>query len=258
VGFINRLRGRRQAEPDTLPFLAGVVPHQRGVWPDQPDKVADNPDLGWCAPQDGDSDHIVGPDGEPALHLIPYRDTAGEVVLQLCEDMTGLLIGPLDSRLPRAGVYVAQLRGQAFHQMGCTAGDFRPGVPVRLVREPDNEFDSNAVAVYDNTGRHLAAYVNNQKARILARLIDSGKPIEAVSIRGTGPGHPCDQVAVLAASPTVLRKLLEPRPPNLPLPVGPSAGDLGVVVGTNRAPNHERATTTPRSRGSGGRQRHRA
>lgn len=220
MGFIDRLRGRRHAESDTLPFLADVVPHQRGeAWPEQADMVADGSDLGWYAPQDGDGDHFVGPDGVPALHLISSRDTGGELVLQLCEDTTGLLVSPGDSRLPRAGVYVSPLRGEAFHRLGCTAGDFRPGAPVRLAREPDNEFDPNAVAVYDETGRHLAAYVSNQKARILARLIDSGEPIEAVSIRGTGPGRPCEQVAVLAASPGVLRRLLEPRPPNLPTPV---------------------------------------
>ena len=204
-----------------LALLADTVPHQRGeAWPDQPDGVADGSDLGWYAPHDGDGAHFVGPDGVPALHLIPYHDTGDELVLHLCEDATGLLVSPGDSRLPLAGVYVAQLRGLAFHRLGCTAGDFRPGAPVRLAREPDNEFDPNAVAVYDHTGQHLAAYVNNQKARILARLIDSGEPLEAVSIRGAPPGRPSDQVAVLAASPTVLRRLLEPRPPHLPTPVG--------------------------------------
>jgi hypothetical protein len=104
--------------------------------------------------------------------------------------------------------------------MGCTAGDFHPGARVRLVRDPNDEFDPNAVAVYDDTGQHLAGYVNNQKARILSRLIDSGTPIEAVSIRGAGPDRPCDQVAVLAASPHALRRLLEARPAHLPAPAG--------------------------------------
>jgi hypothetical protein len=113
---------------------------------------------------------------------------------------------------------VSQLRGEAYHGAACEAGDFRPGRPVRLVREPDNEFDGNAVAVYDYAGLHLAAYVNKQKARMLSRLMDSGEPIEAISIRGTGSGVPCDQIAVLAASPEVLRRLLEPRPVHLPTP----------------------------------------
>ena len=215
MGLIDRLRGRRHADRDAEPFLADVIPHQRDFSPEEADIGTD---LGWYAPQDGPSDHLVGPDGAAALHLIPYRE-GGEVELRLCEDATGLLINPRDSRLPRVGVYVPQLRGQAFHRLGGTAGDFRPGARVRLVREPDNEFDPSAVAVYDDTGRYLAAYVDNQKARILARLIDSGKPIEAVSTRGTGPGIPCDQVAVLAASGDVLRRLLEPRPADLPAPV---------------------------------------
>jgi hypothetical protein len=219
MGIINRILGRRAAEPDIPPFLADVVPHQRGdLGLDQPDAAVDGSDLGWYAPQDGDSDHFLGSDGVPALHLIPAR-TDGELVLQLCEDATGVLVSPHDSRLPRAGIYASQLRGQAFHRLGCTAGDFHPGARVHLVREPDNEFDPSAVAVYDETGRHRAGYVNNQKARILARLIDSGEPIEAVSVRGTGPGRPCDRVAVLAASPAVLRRLLEPRPADLPTPV---------------------------------------
>jgi hypothetical protein len=220
MGLIDRLLGRRNAEPDITAALAEVIPHQRGdVEPDRADMLPDGSDLGWYAPQDGDSDHFMGTDGVAALHLIPHRDASGEMALHLCEDTTGQLVSPRDSRLPLAGVYVAQLRGAAFHQLGCTAGDFHPGARVRLVREPANEFDPSAVAVYDDTGQHLAAYVNNQKARLLSRLIDSGEPLEAVSIRGAGPGRPCDQVAVLAASPDVVRRLLEPRPADLPAPI---------------------------------------
>lgn len=220
MGFIDRLLGRRHAESERPPVSSDVVPRQRGdAGSDRADSVGDASDGGWYLPQDGDSDRLVGPDGIAALHLIACRDVDGESVLRLCEDNTGLLVSPNDRRLPLAGVYVSRLRGVAFHQLGCKAGDFHPGARVRLVREPDNEFDPDAVAVYDDTGRHLAAYVNNQRARMLSRLIDSGEPIEAVSIRGTGPGLACDEVAVLAASPDVLRRLLEPRPADLPPPV---------------------------------------
>lgn len=120
--------------------------------------------------------------------------------------------------MPRAGIYVSQLRGEAHHEAECRAGNFHPGEPVRLVREPENPYDRNAVAVYDATGQYLAAYVNKQKARTLAKLIDSGTEIEAISIRGTRSGVGCDQVAVLAASPGVLRHLLSPRPVGAPRP----------------------------------------
>ncbi|NJC70947.1 hypothetical protein HC031_14660 [Planosporangium thailandense] len=205
MSFIDRILGRPSTETDMPEPLPNSAP-------------GSTPDGRWYVPHDGDRDRFVGADGVPPLHLIVYGDTGGESVLRLCEDTTGLLVSPSDTRLPRAGIYVSQLRGEAYHRTACEAGDFRPGRPVRLVREPDNEFDRNAVAVYDHAGLHPAAYVNKQKARMLSRLMDSGEPIEAISIRGTGSGIPCDQIAVLAASPEVLRRLLEPRPDHLPTP----------------------------------------
>ena len=205
MGLFDRLLGRQPKVPDV--DLDGALQGAAEL-------PADDSDGRWYVPQDGDRDRFVG----SPLHLIQYRDTSGETVLRLCEDMTGLLVSPSDRRLPRAGIFVSQLRGEAYHQAGCRAGDFSPGTSVCLVREPENEYDPNAIAVFDGTGKHLAAYVNKQKARTLSRLIDAGKPVHAVSIRGTDPGRPCGQVAVLAAAPEVLERLLEPCPDNLPAP----------------------------------------
>jgi hypothetical protein len=177
--------------------------------------------MSWYVPHDGNRDRFIGQGGMPPLHLIRYRDTSGEEVLRLCEDSTGLLVSPSDTRLPHAGVFISQLRGEYYHKAACRAGDFRPGQPVHLVREPDNQFDANAVAVYDATKQHHAAYVNKQKARMLSRLIDSGEQIGAISIRGTRAGAACDQIAILVAQPTVLNHLLAPRPRNLPPPAYP-------------------------------------
>ncbi len=159
----------------------------------------------------------------PSLHLIPYKDSSGEQVLRLCEDSTGLLLGPTDRRLSSIGIYVSQLRGERYYSAACRMGDFRPGRPVALHREPDNEFDSNALVVFDESGTHLAAYVNKQKARSLSNLIDSGTELRAISIRGTASGKPCDQVAILAASPHVVAHLLAERPAHFPRPAGPHA-----------------------------------
>jgi hypothetical protein len=74
------------------------------------------------------------------------------------------------------------------------------------------------VAVNDATGTHHAAYVNKQKARILAKLIDAGETLQAISIRGTAPGVDCGQIAILAARPHTLALLTSPRPPFLPPP----------------------------------------
>lgn len=172
----------------------------------------------WYVPSDAPSARFLGPDGLPTLRLIPYQDAAGERVLRLIEDDTGLLVGPTHRGLLNAGVYVSQLRGESYHEASCRRGNFTPGARVRLFREPDNPHDQNAVAVYDATGRHMAAYVNKQKARALARLLDGGTIIEAVSLRGTAAGKPCEQVAIAAAEPPVLARLLSPRPSHLPPP----------------------------------------
>lgn len=174
----------------------------------------------WYVPQDGDADRFVGPDGAmPPVHLIEYRDSSGENVLRLCEDATGLLVGPTDRRLARAGIFVSQLRGEAHHETACRRGDFSPGARVRLRREPENPFDPFAVAVTaDVDGAAVAAYVNKQKARALAKLLDQGTELSAVSLRGTRPGRACDQLAVLAAGPDLMAHLCEPRPVHLPAP----------------------------------------
>lgn len=172
---------------------------------------------GWYVPQDGNLDRFVGVHGVPSLHLISYT-SGGETVLRLCEDSTGLLVGPTDRRLPRAGIWVSQLRGEQYYARACRLGDFSPGATVRLVREPANPHDTNAIAVYDATGQYMAAYFNRGKARMLAKRLDAGEPVAAISIRGARGGQVCDQVAVLAAHPNVLTTLLAERSRSLPPP----------------------------------------
>ena len=59
---------------------------------------------------------------------------------------------------------------------------------VRLVREPDNVHDGNAVAVYAERATSKAGYVPKMQARRLAPLLDAGVELVAVSTRGAGRG----------------------------------------------------------------------
>ncbi|MGN6198839.1 HIRAN domain-containing protein [Humibacter sp.] len=172
----------------------------------------------WYYPAGGDDSVFRGPDGQPAIHVIPYTDSSGEHVLRLVDDRTGLLIGPTDRRLPKLGLFVAQLRGESYRQADCRAGDFAPGSALRLAREPDNEHDPFAVAVFDATGRHKAGYFNKQKARVVSRVLSEGLELGAVSFRGTPAGRKCDAVGVIAAEPAVLAAILAPRPLGLAMP----------------------------------------
>lgn len=147
----------------------------------------------------------------PALHLVEYQGD-----LRLCEDSTGLLVGPTDRRLAAAGLYVTNLRGEKYHAKAAKAADLRPGQPLRLVPEPDNPHDPFAVAAFPARGDGPVGYVNKQKARAWSRLLSDGADWATVSLRGTGPGVACPAVAVLSATPAVVSHLLSPRPAGLP------------------------------------------
>jgi hypothetical protein len=121
--------------------------------------------VNWYVPRDRNYGRFIGADGLPCVRLIRYPDPPDGEILRFCDDLTGLIVGPNDLRLPYAGLLVSNLRGERYYPDSCKAGDFRPGVPVRLVPEPDNPHDDRAVAVYDKTGEHRASYMNKQKAR---------------------------------------------------------------------------------------------
>jgi hypothetical protein len=176
----------------------------------------DGPHESWYVPSGADLRRFIGPDGLPALRLVPYR--SGENVLRLCEDATGLLVGPADRRLTAAGVLVSNLRGESYDKPACRAGDFSPGAPVELAPEPENPHDDRAVAVYDASGRHKAAYMNKQKARAYLKRLHAGETLGAISLRGTSARTPCEQIAILVATPQVIAHLRSPRPRGAPRP----------------------------------------
>lgn len=150
----------------------------------------------------------------PPLHLVRMR---GELVL--VEDSTGLLVGPTDRRLAKAGVYISRLRGEGYYKTACKRGDFAPGATVRLVPEPDNKHDPNAVRVTaDADGAPTAAYINKGAARRFGRLVSSGDPLRVISLKGTTSGAACDSITVLAGHPDLVAHLLAPRPRGLPRP----------------------------------------
>jgi hypothetical protein len=209
MGWRDVFRGRA-ADSVTKPDLA--EPAAAGHTPLRPQDR-------WYVPQDGNRQRFADPDGGmPTLHLIRYRES-GEQVLRLCEDATGLLVGPTDRRLAPAGIYVTNLRGESYHKTACRRGDFSPGAAVRLKPEPDNKYDPFAVAITaDADGAPVAAYVNKAKARTLAKLLDQGIDLHAVSLRGTSANTTCEQISVLVARPEVVAHLLSSRPRHLPKP----------------------------------------
>lgn len=97
-------------------------------------------------------------------------------------------VNPRSRTAYRAGLHSFAVAGTSYHQAAVKAGEFTPGAPVRLVREPDNVHDANAIAVYAESGRRAAGYVPKGQARRLAALLDAGTDLIAVAVRGSGPG----------------------------------------------------------------------
>ncbi len=183
-----------------------------------PPDLDDESNPRWYVTPDGNTQRFIGEDGLPTLHLIRYGQ-GGDMVLRFCEDGTGLLVGPTDRRLLPAGLLVSNLRGGRYYERECRAGDFAPGAEVRLVPEPDNPHDNQAVAVFDRTGGFRAGYVNKQKARAYLKRLAAGEELVAISLRGSGPGVDTGVVSILAATADVLAHVRAPRPPGSPAPV---------------------------------------
>ena len=120
------------------------------------------------------------------------------------------MVNPASRRLHSLGLYAFRVRGVAYHADQVRAGNFKPGTSVLLVREPNNEHDPNAVAVRSVRGGHLAGYVNQQNAarRGIAKRLDAGEELEAVTLRGGGGGAGNDDTPwVLVATPPVMAHL---------------------------------------------------
>lgn len=124
-----------------------------------------------------------GPDGFPDAWLERVRDR----LLVVTPD--GWVNPKSRTAASRAGIWSFALRGTDHHESAARRGDFTPGARVRLVREPDNPHDPNAIAVYAESARQLAGYVSRGYAKRLAKLMDSGADMVAVSARGARPGH---------------------------------------------------------------------
>lgn len=103
---------------------------------------------------------------------------------------TGQMMPPANRVLDGLGVFSFRVRGTQ-HYRGAESADTSPGQPAILRREPDNEFDPNAVAVWarNPSGRAVrVGYVNKGLARRLAKRLDAGENIDGVFMRGDAPG----------------------------------------------------------------------
>jgi hypothetical protein len=86
-----------------------------------------------------------------------------------------------DPVLSRAGVTITKIAGVQHHS-GLLLESVGPGCRLRLVLEPDNPYDPNAVAVWDPEGQTQIGYLPRDVAAVVCRVLSEGHSLEAMCI----------------------------------------------------------------------------
>ena len=119
----------------------------------------------------------------------------------------GKMVNPRSTQLYKVGIFSFGIRGTSYYEDTVTQGDFSPGASLNLVREPANEHDPNAVAIYAPGVPSKVGYVNKLNAKRIAPLLDNGADLVCISLRGDGPGQFGIVPHVLVTNRVVLQKL---------------------------------------------------
>lgn len=116
-----------------------------------------------------------------------YPDDGGQVWLagySLVDAGTGRFLARDDPGLAARGLRVVGVAGAAQHHADAVAAaDVGPGRALELRRDPDNEHDAHAIAVYPAEGGDQVGWVPREVASELAPELDAGQPWAAVVLR---------------------------------------------------------------------------
>lgn len=158
------------------------------------------------APKDDEDRYLTRrADGTPNLYL---ADAGDRLAIWSPVD-GGALINPKGPGIRRLGLYASQARGTDHYRSAYQAADVRKGQWIDLVREPDNPHDPNAVAMCAPGSRVAFAYVQRGRAPAVAKRMDAGEQMAAVSMRGPGHGHEDESTFVLIGSRSDLEAMLQ-------------------------------------------------
>lgn len=124
-------------------------------------------------------DAVVRPEGASAELLDDLFAHADETLAR--EDYAGIEEAPS---------FHTKLAGVTFEGRQEVLARLEPGTALRLVRQPDNEFDANACAVFDAHGDQLG-FLNRRLAAQLAPVLDAGVAydVEVTEVTGGEPGR---------------------------------------------------------------------
>lgn len=156
-------------------------------------------------PKDDEARHMVRlADGRPNLSLA----NAGDRLAIWSPLDGGAIINPKGSGLRSLGLYCTAARGSSHYPSEFRAADLRPGQWVELKRETDNPHDGHAVGLLAPGARRPFAYVQRGRAPAIAKRMDSGDDMAAVSLRGPGPRETEGVTLLLVGSRSDLKAML--------------------------------------------------
>ena len=157
-------------------------------------------------PKDDEARYLTRDEnGLPSIRLVD----AGDRLAIWSPIDGGALINPKGPGLRSLGLYSSYARGADHHASAYRNADLRKGRWIDLKREPDNPHDRNAVAMHAPGARSPFAYVQKGRAAAVARRMDSGEELAAVSMRGPGCGHDDDTTFVIVGSRADLTAMLD-------------------------------------------------
>lgn len=141
---------------------------------------------GYVPPEAAKSELVAGSDGMPPLRLV----RSGNGLDLALPD--GQLVDYKILALRHFQIFAFRVVGMHFYEDPNKPFKFRNGQRVQASREPDNEYDANAVAITTGRPAQKIGYVNKQRVAWVAKLLDAGQELDGIIIQSK------------AASPRVL------------------------------------------------------
>ncbi|MDP2181187.1 MAG: single-stranded-DNA-specific exonuclease RecJ [Actinomycetota bacterium] len=113
------------------------------------------------------------------------RSAAADLIEDLFEHAEEIIAREEYAGIEDADSFHTKLAGVTFEGRQGMVARLSPGSPLRLVRQPENPHDANAIAVYDPHGDHIG-YLNRRLAAVLAAVIDAGVGYDSEVTEVTG------------------------------------------------------------------------
>jgi single-stranded-DNA-specific exonuclease len=120
-----------------------------------------------------------------AVHDAPVDAPAAELVDELFADAERILARGEYTGIDDASSFHTKLAGVTFEGRQEVVARLTPGTPLRLDRQPENEFDTCACAVFEPRGDQVG-FLNRRLAAVLAPAIDAGAAYDVSVSEVTG------------------------------------------------------------------------